>query len=468
MGLREAVFAEAQDLPEDRLRERRLVAARDHAVDDRTRVLLDAALATPRRHRAPQPVGLARREAGRDHRDLHHLLLEDRDAERAFEDGLHVVRRIRHGLEPAPPPQVRMDHAALDRTGPHDRDLDHEIVEAPWFQPRQHAHLRARLDLEHAHRVGAAQHVVRRRVFRRDVVQAEGSTRAGRHHRERATDRRQHAEREDVDLQQAQRIEIVLVPLDHAAIGHRGVLDRHEPRERPARHDESADVLREVPRESDERPGERQQLPHPHRGGVEADLAQAVLDDGALVPEGEVARDAVDLLEVETERLADVAVRALRPVAHDRRGERGAVAAVLRVDVLDDLLAAFVLEVDVDVRRLVALARDEALEQHRHPRGVDLRDAERVADGGVRRGPAALAQDGGAAREADDVEDRQEVRFVAQLGDERQLVLDERADGRGAGRRDTRCRRRRVTGGRCIFAAPSCRRGICGIVARSL
>ena len=35
----------------------------------------------------------------------------------------------------------------------------------------------------------------------------------------------------------------------------------------------------------------------------------------------------------------------------------------LSVDVLDHFLAPFVLEVDVDVRRLVALAGDEALEQ---------------------------------------------------------------------------------------------------------
>src|SRR5438445_458962 len=42
--------------------------------------------------------------------------------------------------------------------------------------------------------------------------------------------------------------------------------------------------------------------------------------------------------------------------------DRSAVAAVLAVDVLDDLLAPVVLEVDVDIGRLVALLRDEALE----------------------------------------------------------------------------------------------------------
>jgi hypothetical protein len=80
-------------------------------------------------------------------------------------------------------------------------------------------------------------------------------------------------------------------------------------------------------------------------------------------------------------------------VADDHGGQRGAVAAVLGVDVLDDLLAPLVLEVDVDVGRLVALAADEALEQQRHARRVDLGDAQAVADRRVGRRAAALAQD---------------------------------------------------------------------------
>ncbi len=39
-----------------------------------------------------------------------------------------------------------MDHPALDRSRPDDRDLDHEVVEARGFQPRKHRLLRARLD----------------------------------------------------------------------------------------------------------------------------------------------------------------------------------------------------------------------------------------------------------------------------------------------------------------------------------
>src|SRR5690606_39433765 len=52
--------------------------------------------------------------------------------------------------------------------------------------------------------------------------------------------------------------------------------------------------------------------------------------------------------------------RAARPVGDDGRREAGPVAAVLPVDVLDDLLAALVLEIDVDVGRLAPLGGEEA------------------------------------------------------------------------------------------------------------
>ena len=47
----------------------------------------------------------------------------------------------------------------------------------------------------------------------------------------------------------------------------------------------------------------------------------------------------------------------------DDRGQRGAVAAVGLVDPLDDLFAALMLEIDVDVGRLAPFAGDEPLEQ---------------------------------------------------------------------------------------------------------
>src|ERR1044072_2034925 len=61
-----------------------------------------------------------------------------------------------------------------------------------------------------------------------------------------------------------------------------------------------------------------------------------------------------------------------------RAGDAGAVAAVFAVDVLDDLFAPLVFEIDVDVGRLVALARDESLHEQLAARRIHLGDAEAV------------------------------------------------------------------------------------------
>ena len=60
----------------------------------------------------------------------------------------------------------------------------------------------------------------------------------------RAAYRREHARAQHVDLEQAQRVEIVLVPLDDRAVGHRRILDGHQLIQAAARDDEAAHVLR--------------------------------------------------------------------------------------------------------------------------------------------------------------------------------------------------------------------------------
>ena len=57
--------------------------------------------------------------------------------------------------------------------------------------------------------------------------------------------RGKHAEREHIHLQQAQRFEIILVPLNHAALRHGGVFDGYQTSQRALRNDESADMLRQ-------------------------------------------------------------------------------------------------------------------------------------------------------------------------------------------------------------------------------
>ena len=246
--------------------------------------------------------------------------------------------------------------------------------------------------------------------------------------RERLADAGQHAERQHVDLEDAQSVQIVLVPFDHGAIGHRRIGDRHDLVEPALGQHEAADMLREVARKAGQLARQLERQAQARRFGIEAALAGELGVDAAVAPAPDAAGQRAHHVLRERQRLADLADRAARAVVDHGRRDAGMLAAVFFVDVLDDLLAPLVLEIDVDVGRLVALGRDEALEQKVEPVGIDLGDAEAEADRGIGRRAAALAEDALAAGKAHDVVHGQEIGRVAQLADQRQLVREQPPD----------------------------------------
>ena len=184
VALGEAVGAEALDLAEAAFGEVGRVAVRGHAGEEALAEGVDGADVLEGGERAAQPVGLVGGEAGADDGDLHRLLLEERHAEGLAE---HLAERVggeRDLLLAAAAAQVGVHHVALDRAGADDRHLDDEVVEAARPHPGQEAHLGAGLDLEDPERIGAAEHVVDRRVLGREggerVAGGRGARRAGR------------------------------------------------------------------------------------------------------------------------------------------------------------------------------------------------------------------------------------------------------------------------------------------------
>ncbi|MDR8896831.1 hypothetical protein FEP69_06224 [Burkholderia multivorans] len=189
-------------------------------------------------------------------------------------------------------------------------------------------------------------------------------------------------------------------------------------------------------RVSEQLSGERGPLLIERRLGIETGFGETLQQIRARVEPVVTFGDPIDDRWIHTERFAGLAQCAARSVRGNGRGQRRAIAAVLAVDVLHHLFATLMLEVDVDVRRLVALLAHEPLEQHRLTGGIDLRHAEAVADGGVCRRPAALAQDAVLTRELHDVVDGKEIRLVVQFRDQLQLVFDLRLHvDRNAGRK---------------------------------
>ena len=159
---------------------------------------------------------------------------------------------------------------------------------------------------------------------------------------------------------------------------------------------------------------------------IEAVLAQALGRGQRVGPVANAAGQRINLVGRHAQHPRHIAHCTGAAIAAGHRGERGAAAAVALEHVLDHFLAPLVLEVDVDVRRLVALTGDEAFEQHPDPVRVDRGDSQRVADHRVGGRAAALTEDLPAAGKAHDVVHGEEVALVAELGDQRQLFFHQR------------------------------------------
>ena len=112
-----------------------------------------------------------------------------------------------------------MHHVALDRAGPDDRDLEHDVVKTFRLHPRERGHLRAALDLKYTDRVGVLHHLVSRRVIRRDVGEVEWLA-AFAAKLERVLHHRHHTESEQIHFHDAEIFAVVLVPLRHDAPRH--------------------------------------------------------------------------------------------------------------------------------------------------------------------------------------------------------------------------------------------------------
>ena len=124
-------------------------------------------------HRAAESLRLPDREPRERDRDVEHLILEDDHPERR---GKRLAERlVRHGIDErrilaeAPPVlDVRVHGLPLDRPGPHERDLDREVVDRLGPRAEEALHLRAALDLKHADGVRGLDLVEHRRVVERN------------------------------------------------------------------------------------------------------------------------------------------------------------------------------------------------------------------------------------------------------------------------------------------------------------
>ena len=274
-----------------------------------------------------------------------------------------------------------MHHVALDRPGANDGHFDHQVVEGFGLEPRQHGHLRPGFDLEHANGVGAADHRVGRLVLGGNAGDGPGLLlTVATDQVEAATQRAEHAQGEDIHLEQAYQVQVVLVPLDDGAIGHGGIFHRHQGIQRVLGNHETAGMLRQMPRETEQL---ARQYQHPAQQcivRIEAALAQALRRRQPFATPAATVGQSIDLVRRQPQRPSHVAYRSGTVIGTGDRRQRRAATAIAAEDVLQHLFAPVVLEIHIDIRRLVALLGQETRKQHVVLDWIQLSDAQRKTD----------------------------------------------------------------------------------------
>ncbi len=142
--------------------------------------------------------------------------------------------------------------------------------------------------------------------------------------------------------------------------------------------------------------------------GVEIEFANVAIAD-LFRPGPHPRRERLDHVLRQTQRLAHIPDGALGAISSHGRAERRLVMPIGFVDPLDDFFAPGMFKIDIDVRWLIALAADEALEQQVIGFRVDRGDAENIADRGIGGRAAPLAENTLRAGIADDGKHREKI-----------------------------------------------------------
>ena len=342
-----------------------------HRAADEHRALLRHLFGALLAHRAPQQVGAAERIARQHLRDLHHLLLVEDHPVGGPEDRLEARMQV---IDRAIAPAVLavdeiIDHAGLQRAGPEQRDQRHDVLEAIRLQPADEILHAARLELED----GGGAAGLEQRVGGRVIHGQRAHRERRRLRRPRAVDERrgalddgERAQSEEVELHQPRRLHVVLVELGDDVAAGRIAVQRREVGEHRGGDHHAAGVHAGIAGQTLERARQVDEVSHLVLALVQALelrllLQRAIERDAEL--EGNELGDAVNVAVGHAEHATDVAHHGLR--GHGAVGDdlRHALAPVLAGDVIDDLVAAFHAEVDVEIGHRDALGIQEALEQ---------------------------------------------------------------------------------------------------------
>ena len=113
-----------------------------------------------------------------------------------------------------------MHHIPLDRAWADDGNLDYQIIKIARLHAWQEIHLRPAFHLKDADAVSHAQHVINLRVFRGQSGEVIAQPMMFLHQVKGLPDAGEHAKAQDVDFEDAKRVDVIFVPADDGAVFH--------------------------------------------------------------------------------------------------------------------------------------------------------------------------------------------------------------------------------------------------------
>ncbi len=152
-------------------------------------------------------------------------------------------------------------------------------------------------------------------------------------------------------------------------------------------------MLGEMAREAIDLLRVRKDLTHAPALRIETGTGDSIFRHRTTATAPDRGRQCADSVLGKTKGLADLADCRTAAIGNHGSGDAGAFAPVFAIDVLNDLFASLVLEIDIDVGWFAPLGRYEAFEQEVRAFGIDLGHAKTITDGGIGGRAAALTQD---------------------------------------------------------------------------
>ena len=350
---------------------------------------------------------------------MHHLLLVHHDPVRGFQDRLQAWIEVFDPLA-----VLALDELGdeLHRPGAVERDERDDVLEAVGPRALDEITHAARFELEYRRRVGVGEHRVGVGIVERDLLEREIGLPHCADRLHRPVEDGERGEAEEVELHQADALDVLHVELRDRALGSLGRVERAEIGELARGDQHATRVHADVARETFELPGEGEQLARLLLGlfalrQARLHLACILQGDALAGLEGNELRQFVRARVAPFHDAPDVAHHGARGHRAEGRDLRDRLRPVLLLHVLDHPVAPALAEVDVEVGHRYTLRIQEALEQEVVAQGIQVGDAERVGD----QRPGARA----ASRT-----DRHAVRFgpVDEVGDDEEVAGESHLD----------------------------------------